>query len=141
MRPTDLPEAEAAFTPYLVPMVEVRRLVNEALAMGEEFSLSAWFSQCCFLAKAERCCLADYTKLGSPPLTAPNALTPTDAISAVFQGGGVAQCKDGAAAVCSAEEVELLTKPLPAWALRMLGYFSFPVAPGAESWEELGCVC
>ena len=41
----------------------------------------------------------------------------------------------------SAEEVELLTKPLPAWALRMLGYFSFPVAPGAESWEELGCVC
>ena len=52
-RPTDLPEAEAAFTPYLVPMVEVRRLVNEALAMGEEFSLSAWFSQCCFLAKAE----------------------------------------------------------------------------------------
>lgn len=150
--PADLPAAEKVFTPYLLPMVELRRLVNEAGAKGESFELQ-------------------YTKLGLPPLDAAKALatrgrfergrvTPQDVLSAKFKDNMLnncagcdgsfikctdsfvlCECTDSAGTRCSGEDVELLTKPLPAWAFKTLAFFSFPVAPSGGTFEELGCIC
>ena len=44
-RPTDLPDDEMLFTPYLIPMVELRRLIREALDVDRIFTLSTcWIS-------------------------------------------------------------------------------------------------
>ena len=41
-RPTDLPDEEMHFTPYLIPMVELRRLIHEALDVDQTFTLSTY---------------------------------------------------------------------------------------------------
>ena len=38
----DLPADEAFFTPYLIPMIELRRLVNDALVLDHSFNLSTF---------------------------------------------------------------------------------------------------
>jgi hypothetical protein len=151
-RPIDLPTAEKDFTPYLLPMIELRRLVHEAGGKGESFELR-------------------YTKLGSPPLKSAKAqanrghfgggrVTPQDMLSVQLKNNTLnncvgcdgafircsnelilCECRDAAGSRCSDEDVALLMAPLPSWALNTLAFFSFPVAPNGGTFEELGCIC
>ena len=136
-RPTNLPEAEKTFTPYLIPMVEVRRCLGEAFQIENEFTLNI-------------------TKLGKPPLAPPHVAR--EKLSLSFEKGSLTKCMsimsnasvassheaEPAAeewSACDVHDTELLMQPISWWATKLLGFFSFPIEPGGTSWRELGCVC
>ena len=107
---------------YLLPFVELRRLLAEARAAGEAFDLT-------------------YRRRESP--------------DGRWRRVRYARRRDGRETCvalgrwlkgsrCKAEERALLTTAPPAWAMKLLLFFPFPVRleekMGVES-KELGCVC
>ena len=138
----DLPKEEVLFTPYLIPFIELRRLVRDAReAISSEDNTN----------DTNDTFTLTYTKLGLPP-----GLKLGDTITMKFNEGSYPlSCEkrerssknntsslSSSSTSCDDEEFELLMKPLSSWAAKMLAFFSFPVKPGNnDNFTELGCVC
>lgn len=110
--------------PFVVPVVELRRLIREARAKGEtDFSI-------------------EYTKLGLPPLSDDPVII--NALPRVLYDEATSDCRvvfaDGVSMECDRNEAPI-APPLNKWVEATMLFFSFPVAINGSVNEELGCIC
>ena len=114
------------FVPYVIPFVELRRLVLETTSSPSGSSGGSG-------GAGMEPFVLEYTKLDV------EAATPLHRVELKFDARGRGRCVRGGAA-CEAD-LRLLTTPLPAWVMKFLLFFSFPVAPGETTIRELSCTC
>lgn len=110
--------------PFVVPVVELRRLVREAREKGEtDFRI-------------------EYTKLGLPPL--PDDPVITNALPRVLYDEATSDCRvvfaDGSSTDCDKNEAPI-APPINKWIEATMLFFSFPVAINGSVNDELGCIC
>ena len=106
---------------FMVPMVELRRLLAEARAAGESFQLTYRHRPQASDGGWRR-------------------------VRVVHRSGGRTSCRvlGGSPRACTADEQTLLSTAPPAWAMSALLFFPFPMELGArvnETTPELGCIC
>lgn len=111
-------------TPFILPAIEVTRLVHEARERNETFVL-------------------EYTKLGLPPLPDDPDYVNTRLPKVYFdeETGDCTIIQEGTSDVPCGPDEPPLAPPLSPLVKSTMLYFSFPVAPDASVNRELGCVC
>ena len=111
--------ARAHFVPYFIPFVELRRLILEATAAVDEPS------------GAIEPFVIEYAKVD------PKVGKELGRCKLRFDRRG----RGAASRAACRRDLARLTTPLPAWANRVLLFFSFPVAKGETTFRELSCTC
>lgn len=138
--------ARAHFVPYLIPMVELRRLVLEATRGGTR--APAPTTAVGMATNHEKRAAAPPPGAGSTAVEPfvveyakvdPVAGKELGRFKLRFDKRGRGTCLRGGAE-CR-RDLRRLTTPLPAWASRVLLFFSFPVAKGQTTFRELSCTC
>ena len=115
----------------MVPLVELRRLLSEARAAGESFSLTYRQRQQGSTGAAGSSGAWRRVRIKQKP--------GQFSCSALADGWW----RVGWPSACTVEERQLLTTAPPAWAMRLLLFFPFPMPLSEEvdvSSAELGCL-